>query len=50
MDKRLKLINNLIAVILHGAVCSFWKALGVWVCVVGGGGGTKYLKDLTPMP
>lgn len=50
MDKRLKLINNLIAVILHGAVCSFWKALGVWVCVVGGGGGTKYLKDITPMP
>lgn len=49
MDKRLKLINNLIAVILHGAVCSFWKALGVCVCVVGGGG-TKYLKDLTPMP
>lgn len=44
MDKRLKLINNLIAVILHGAVCSFWKALGVCVCVVGGGGGQSTWK------
>jgi hypothetical protein len=25
--------------LMHGAVCEFWKALG-----------TKYLKDLTPMP
>lgn len=44
MDKRLKLINNLIAVILHGAVCSFWKALGVCVCVWWGGGGDKVLE------